>query len=603
MVRRLEVARRPAVPRILAVASTLLVLASLDASAVTITVDAGVGVVLGDQAEVSARLFGLTAFEGFPTVVGNHDYRARVQALRPGVFRFGGVMSWFAPERFDPAWYDTPEAARQFEQSLLLGARYPYGRFLPVVREMGAESMFSFGNPPAYLALGDSGNPADSDQWAEMCAGYLSLWRKFDPGLRLVQVWNEPNASWFRDPRLKPGESGAELHIEMANKVSRALKARFPDVQVGGPVLCWPPSWPANQTGMKPWYTWDLWTVPWLQGTRGIMDFFDFHVYNVAPDDFQVQCEMVAAAAQAIQGRKLPLWITESGYDLAAEERGQTAAHWQKRVLPYERLLLQGMLPQADKVAGNLVHDLAAQAFRVLGDPEAPEPMYWLLWILRDLRGARLVAESDDPAVTTYATVEADRVTVVAFNDSGQSQEVALRAALPGGWWTGPSVRAIGQDEDGRLTRPQLKVGEFRHEPPGAVGTLELPPFATASVSFRLDHFATPARQRVSTECFGDQTLQFLQGGEAVRVTIGLPEGVQGQAALRLGLLGATGAERLQVRLNGRDLPARATALQDLPLGDLALGAANELVVRLVEPVDNPQLAVGFASLVVTTEG
>lgn len=325
------------------VTAALLIAVCAQAWTATISVDSNTAVVLGRQPEISSRLFGITAFEGFPWVVGNPDYRARIQALRAGVFRFGGAMSWFAPEQYDPAWYDTPEAARQFQQTLLHGARYPYGRFLPVVREMSAESMVSLGNPPPYLALGDSGNPTDFDQWAAMCAGYVGLWRRFDPGLRLVQVWNEPNATWFRDPRVKPGFSEAALHIEMANKVSQAIKARFPDVQVGGPVLCWPPSWPASQTGMKPWYTWDLWTLPWLKGTRETVDFFDFHVYNVSPDDLQVQCEMVAAAARAIQGRDLPLWTTESNYELSAEDRADPAMVWAKRVLPYERLLLHGM--------------------------------------------------------------------------------------------------------------------------------------------------------------------------------------------------------------------------------------------------------------------
>lgn len=588
--------------RRLATLAALLMLLCSQARSATVTVDANTAVVLGRQAEISSRLFGLTAFEGFPSVVGDPDYRARVQALRPGVFRFGGVVSWFAPEQFDPAWYDTPEAARQFQQTLLLGARYPYGRFLPLVREMGAESMLSLGNPPAYLTLAGTANPSDFDQWAALCAGYVGLWRRFDPNLRLVQIWNEPNATWFRDPRVKPDRSEAALHIEMANKVSRAIKARFPAIQIGGPVLCWPPCWPANQTGMAPWYTWDLWTLPWLEGTRETVDFFDFHVYGVRPADFQVQCEMLAAAARAIQGRDLPLWITESNYELSAEDRADPAMVWSKRVLPYERLLLHGMLPQADKVAGNLVHDLAAQAFRVLGDPEHPEAVYWLLWILRDLRGTRLLADSDDPAVTAYATVEEDRVTVVAFNDSEESREVTIRAALPGGWWTGPTVRCIGQGEDGGLVRPQLRIGEFRHESPGAVGTVELPPYATVSVNFRLDHFARPGRQRTTTEHFAAETRQFLRGADAVTLTLPLPNTPQGEVALRLGLLGATGEERLQVALNGHDLAASAVALQDLPLDGVPVTDANVLTVGLAEPCDNPRLAVAFASLLVTTE-
>lgn len=248
------------------------------------------------------------------------------------------------------------------------------------------------------------------------------------------------------------------------------------------------------------------------------------------------------------------------------------------------------------------MHDLAAEAFRVLGDPENPEQMYCLLWILRDLRGTRLLAESDDPAVTTYATVEEDQVTVIAFNDSDESREVTIRAALPGGWWTGPTVRCIGQGKDGGLARPQLRSGEFQHEAPGAVGTVELPPYSTASVSFRLDHFARPGRQRTTTEHFAAETLRFLRGTEPVALVLPAIEAAPKAKALRLGLVGATGEERLQVALNGQELPARAVAIQDLPLDGVPITGANELKVRLAEPVANPRLAVAFASLVVTFE-
>lgn len=572
---------------------------SAASAAVTVTVDAQTGLTLGAQPEISSRLFGITAFEGFPSVVADPDYRARVAALRPGVFRFGAGVGWFAPPQYDPAWYDTPEAAKQFEQTLLFGNRYAFGRFPPVLRDLGAEAIFSFGHVPPYLLQEGSENPADFAKWAEMCAGFVGLWRKFDPGLRTVQVWNEPNASWFKDPRVKKGGPDATaLHIEMARAVAQAIKRRFPEMQVGGPVLCWPPAWPPSQANAKPWYTWDMWTVPWLKATRDDLDFFDYHVYNVAPGDLQVQAEMVANAAQVLQGRALPQWITESNYDLKPTELNDPVAIWSKRFLPYERLLLRGILPQADKLAANLYHDLHAKNHTLLPrGADDPDPMYWLLWILRDLRGTRLVANADNPAVVTYATVEQDRVTVVLFNDSEASQDVALRLTLPGGWWTGPEVRGVGESAGKTCERiaPEVKL---EHTTPGAVGTVQLPPHATVSLNLRLAYFHRPARQRVVTEAFGNQTLQFLQGTAPVRLTIPAPAAPASQRFLRLGLLGTTGAEQLRVTCNGQELPAQPTALQDLPLAGVELQPGNTVEVRLQAAADNPRLAVGFVSLV-----
>ena len=374
----------------------LLGTALMAAPAGAVTVDAGMAVVLGQQPEISSRLFGVTAFQGFPSVLADRDYRARLAALRPGCIRLPGSVAWCAPAQYDPNWYDTAAADREFSQVLLFGSRYPIGRFLPVVRELGAEPMCSLGNPPAYLRQKETGDPTDFDRWAELCAGYVGLWRKHDPKLRLVQVWNEPNASWFRDPRAgHGGPSAAELHIQMANKVARALKARFPDILVGGPVLCWPPAWPPHQVGQPPWYTWESWTLPWLRGTRDTIDFFDFHVYDVAPEDLAVQIEMLESAARQIQGRPLPVWITEDNDNLSAEAWQDPKALWNGRILPYERRLLRGILPQADKVDGNLYHDLHAISHTLLPrGADDPDPMYWLLWVLRDLRGRRVAAKA-----------------------------------------------------------------------------------------------------------------------------------------------------------------------------------------------------------------
>ena len=53
-----------------------------------VVVDASCGYVVGEQAAISGRMFGVTAFEGFPNVVWDADYRGKLAALRPGALRF-----------------------------------------------------------------------------------------------------------------------------------------------------------------------------------------------------------------------------------------------------------------------------------------------------------------------------------------------------------------------------------------------------------------------------------------------------------------------------------------------------------------------------------
>ncbi len=460
--------------------------------------------------------------------------------------------------------------------------------------------MLSLGGPPEYLTQEGTSNPSDFDKWAEYCAEYVGLWREFDPNLRLVQIWNEPNASWFRDPRASDkGTSSADLHIDMANKVARAIKDRFPEIQVGGPVLCWPPGWPPSQTGQKPWYTWTGWTLPWLRDTKDTVDFYDFHVYGVSPEDFAVQTEMLYNQAWLTQKRHLPIWVTESSYNLTAEEQKDPKAIWSKRLLPYERLLLRGMLPQTDKIAGNLYHDLHARHHTLLpGSAFTPDPMYWLLWILRDLRGTRIVADSDNPDLLAFATMEEDRVTIVLFNDSEEETTVDLGVSMPTGYATGPRTRAIGDDGEGACARLTISP-KLQKQGGRASGQVTLPARATVSMSFRMQSFARPRQMRVRREYFGDKTVQFVKADAPVAVNIDIPEGTSGRAWLRIGLLGPEAGDRLSAQLDGETIAVASKALQDIPLPKGASPGTRSLRVSLTEPTENAKLALGFASIVV----
>ncbi len=587
----------------LRLSALLLLSAAALCPAQSVTVDAATNVILGDQPAVSASLFGLTAFEGGPAMVADRDYWTRIAALRPGCIRYAGNLAWVTGDTpRDPDFFATPAAQRAFNQSLLFGSRYPTGRFLPLTRQLGAEPMCSLGGVPPWLQYEKTHNPADFARWAELCAGYVGLWKSVDPQFRLVQVWNEPNASWFRDPRASDkGSDAAKLHIEMANQVARAVKQAHPDVLVGGPVLCWAPGWPPNQKGQRPWYTWDGWTLPWLEGTKDTVDFFDFHVYSIAPADFVVQSEMLANAAERIQGRRLPIWITESNCNLAEEELKDGAAIWEKRIVPYTRFLLTGILPQADKIDGNLYHDLHARRHTLLPNgADEPDPVYWLFWVLRDLRGLRLKTVAD--GCLAAATVEDDCVTVVILNDADEPRDIPLAVTMPCGYWTGPSVRLMQRGESGTAepSRPRLT---FARDGGTAKGAVHLEPHAIASLSFRMDRFGNPSRSIRVREHFGDRNVVFLKLDAPVTVSIPLPADRTGTWALRVGLLGPNGDEPLAASLNGALVPVEPTALQEYAIPGEQLRDTNSFTISPAKPVDNPRLALGFVSLVQTTTG
>jgi hypothetical protein len=192
---------------------------------VSVTVGANTNLVLGDQAAVSGTLFGVTAFEGFPEVVGNADYRARMVAAGFGAYRFPAPADWYAPEGAKPEWFDTPDAQNILEQTLLDGARYPLARFLRTCRWLGAEPMVQLSVGEKLTKLDAAGVPLDFDAWTKWAVAMTGALKKADPALRLVQIWNEPNASWWKsDDRFKAEGGWMGGHDRLFNLAAKAIK-------------------------------------------------------------------------------------------------------------------------------------------------------------------------------------------------------------------------------------------------------------------------------------------------------------------------------------------------------------------------------------------
>jgi hypothetical protein len=105
----------------------------------------------------------------------------------------------------------------------------------------------------------------------------------------------------------------------------------------------------------------------------------------------------------------------------------------------------------------------------------------------------------------------------------------------------------------------------------------------------------------VIREYVGDKTLQFLKHGERASVEIDVPSVNADNGVLRVGLLGPGGEESLHATFNDVPISLKPTALQEIPLDAKLLKRQNTLVISLAQPTDNPKLALGFASVVLST--
>ena len=125
---------------------------------------------------------------------------------------------------------------------------------------------------------GDPGSPSDGPPpanatlWGIAAAALTNLARVSDPQLRYVHIGNEPNARWFASTAqcscgATPSNCTCQPYADFFTAAATQLKARVTDVQVGGPVLCWPLTI-GGQTGLPGSYTWYLRRTTTVSSTR-----------------------------------------------------------------------------------------------------------------------------------------------------------------------------------------------------------------------------------------------------------------------------------------------------------------------------------------------
>jgi len=525
---------------------------------------------INGHTEIQRNLFGLSAYEGAPIPAMPE---MRQVLTEPGItcLGFPGLIDWCCPSQPPPGgvealveWYQSDEAVRMIRDRPLNGDRYMYGRILPACREMGIEPMvYLLGGPP--WMMGPEDIPLNNDEYARVVVAYVGLLRKLDPQLCLFHLDNEPNARWFK------ANKGGPEYTELFTTVAKALHAAFPDARIGGPVLCWPPAWPPAQEGQRNWYTWEGYTLPLIDRAGDQLDFFDFHVYGFTLDQALEEITTLENALRLRRGREVPILITESGLPLTEAEWRDPVAHWEKRTLPWERYLL-ALLEHPDKVAANQMHDLSAVAgqwFRFMNpdDPVNQTPTYWLYWVMRHLRGTRLVTGPPPGSpVRVWASVEARRVAALLFNDSGSEQPVAV------------ALRGAAGQSSARWDRIHVDrtAKRFVHDS-GEGAELVLPPFATAALHADLPAApnATPAVERL--EFFGETVMnEFPPEGGTLSVSVTVPaEALKGarSARVRVGTLGNAPSESLTMAIGGLTYELQSgTYFQEVALAHVPAG-------------------------------
>ena len=110
--------------------------------------------------------------------------------------------------------------------------------YLKVLRRIGTEPYFRLGTSIEH-AIGayNAVMPDDFEKFAEVCCGIIRHYNRgwadgFEWGITYWEIWNEPDIG-------KPMWNGSmQDYCRLYEVVSKKIKAEFPEVKVGGPVIC-----------------------------------------------------------------------------------------------------------------------------------------------------------------------------------------------------------------------------------------------------------------------------------------------------------------------------------------------------------------------------
>ena len=140
--------------------------------------------------------------------------------------------------------------------------------------------------------------PADPARWAAACLGVIRHYNEgwadgFHFNIRYWEIWNEPE----NRPAMWTGTD--DDYFRLYTVTAKAIKARYPDLAVGGPSAGW--SGPVEGERLQP--------TPFAAGLLAAckregapLDFFSWHIYTNDP------------AAVAARARATRRWLDESGF-------------------------------------------------------------------------------------------------------------------------------------------------------------------------------------------------------------------------------------------------------------------------------------------------
>jgi hypothetical protein len=559
-----------------------------------LTVECDRSVSINGFDQIQRQVFGLTAYEA-PNVVEKPEGAHLFSEWGVECVGMSGGFSWLFPAKpavMDAggidAWFADPKGARWFMTRYPSPDRYVAGRIVPALVADGVEPfIYLTGTVPG--SADENHLPKDFQLWGQFAGQYVNMLKEIEPKLKYVHVTNEPNVFWFKSHK------GGSDYAQLFNAAARAIHDKHPDVQVGGPVICWPPTFPAHQKGQKDWYSWPSWGKAVIDGAGKNLDFYDWHSYDIGAPAIEGELHIMTAYAKVTQDRWLRNAITELNYSLTRPEWNDRATHYHKRTLPMAQEFMMAV-HNPDKLFNQQVHDFNAWAgdagnyrWRPFGDVKVT-PMMELYKIFKPLRGTRLVVRETPSHIMLEAATQGNQLTVAIANNSTSS-------------WAGKlDFENVTSQEVRSISGWVLDVASLRAVDNVRLdGQITLPPESITVMTCELTRPLDLKTRLMREEIFADAVMLPVPADGKVNLTFPARATGAESASLRLGFKGPSAEMNWRVDMGRKQIAlTKPGPFVEVRLPELPQGSPVELVLqRDGEPEDRERAnLLSFASLV-----
>lgn len=367
----------------------------------------------------------------------------------------------------------------------------------------------------------------DRDLYAEFVVNIIAKVKEMMPDTRIsLTLGNEMNgihnhaskkimedffATVEKYGDYRAGPAAAEEWLSLYNVLYKKVKARFPDVQVGGPdVIGIHFTW--EEAGRLSWFDF---VVPVLDGAVGL-DFFDFH-YALNPEVTQIFLELADQYMQQNRGWSVRSVDSESG-SLTWHKGSASVTQYMNTLKNQQEWF--GYLRNPDLTFGWAPIDMPSyyDGFGQAKIPALGRSMFMTL------RGRYVEVQTDSPDIETVASMDGEKVICVALNNRGKHRDVEFRIRSPRN--TGfESVQARITWFDPRAEEARCAAFEPKmvSEAEGLAVRLTLPPFGTCALDAVLKETGRAGSVNRVRRHIADRVTKMVEPGETETFHIEVP--------------------------------------------------------------------------------